>query len=101
LASKGDTNWESAIETGMTRFTRFVLFLLFLVSGFCGLLYQIVWLRMAFASFGVVTSVLSIVVSVFMLGLYVGSWAAGRWIDRLTECFPELLSAPRVGSPAP
>src|SRR5579863_2262300 len=68
----------------MTRFTRIVLFLLFLVSGFCGLLYQIVWLRMAFASFGVITSVLSVVVSVFMLGLFVGSWAAGRWIERLT-----------------
>jgi spermidine synthase len=69
----------------MTPFIRFVLFLLFLASGFCGLLYQIVWMRMAFASFGVVTSVLSVVVSVFMLGLFVGSWSAGRWIDRVTD----------------
>jgi spermidine synthase len=69
----------------MTPFVRFVLFLLFLASGFCGLLYQVVWMRMAFASFGVVTSVLSVVVSVFMLGLFVGSWSAGRWVDRLTN----------------
>ena len=30
---------------------RKVLFGLFFVSGFCGLLYQVVWTRMAFASF--------------------------------------------------
>jgi spermidine synthase len=69
----------------MTPFIRFILFQLFLVSGFCGLLYQVVWLRMAFASFGVVTSVLSVVVSVFMLGLFIGSWAAGRVVDPLTR----------------
>jgi spermidine synthase len=60
------------------------LFGLFLASGFCGLLYQVVWLRLAFAAFGVITPVLSIVLSVFMLGLAVGSWAGGRWIDALT-----------------
>jgi len=35
-------------------------FLLFVVSGFCGLVYQIVWLRLAFAAFGIVTPVLSV-----------------------------------------
>ena len=60
------------------------LFGLFLASGFCGLLYQVVWLRLAFAAFGVITPVLSIVLSVFMLGLSLGSWAGGRWIDELT-----------------
>jgi predicted membrane-bound spermidine synthase len=54
--------------------------MLFFLSGFCGLLYQVVWLRMAFASFGVITPVLSIVISVFMLGLAIGSWLAGRWV---------------------
>ena len=60
------------------------LFGLFLASGFCGLLYQVVWLRLAFAAFGVITPVLSIVLSVFMLGLSLGSWVGGRWIDELT-----------------
>jgi hypothetical protein len=32
-----------------------LLFLLFFLSGFCGLLYQVVWMRMSFASFGVIT----------------------------------------------
>ncbi len=61
------------------------LFGFFFVSGFCGLLYQVVWLRMAFAAFGVITPVLSVVISVFMLGLSLGSWIAGRWVERLTQ----------------
>lgn len=59
-----------------------ILFLLFLISGFCGLLYQVVWVRMAYASFGVITPVLSVVISVFMLGLSIGSWAGGKWINK-------------------
>ncbi len=62
-----------------------VLFLFFLVSGFCGLLYQMVWIRLAFASFGIITPVLSVVISVFMLGLSLGSWGGGRCISYLTR----------------
>jgi len=61
------------------------LFLLFFVSGFCGLLYQIVWVRLAFASFGIITPVLSVVLSVFMLGLSAGSWAAGRSVSSFVK----------------
>lgn len=57
---------------------RSLLTVIFCASGFCGLLYQVVWLRLAFASFGITTTVLSVVVSVFMLGLAVGSWLGGR-----------------------
>ncbi len=57
-----------------------VLFLLFFCSGFCSLLYQVVWVRMAFAHFGVITPVLSVVLSVFMLGLGLGSWLGGKWV---------------------
>jgi predicted membrane-bound spermidine synthase len=69
----------------MNRFTRRVLFLLFFLSGFCSLVYQVVWTRMAFASFGIITPVLSVVLSVFMLGLAVGSWAGGRFIASMVE----------------
>jgi spermidine synthase/MFS family permease len=69
----------------MNQFTRRVLFLLFFLSGFCSLAYQVVWTRMAFASFGIITPVLSVVLSVFMLGLAVGSWAGGRYIVSLVE----------------
>jgi spermidine synthase len=67
----------------MNPFIRRVLFLFFFVSGFCSLVYQVVWTRLAFASFGITTPVLSVVLSVFMLGLAAGSWAGGRWIDPL------------------
>jgi spermidine synthase len=69
----------------LSRPSNAVPFALFVLSGLCGLLYQIVWLRLAFAAFGVITPVLSVVVSVFMLGLSLGSWAAGAWIGRLTR----------------
>jgi spermidine synthase len=69
----------------MNQFTRRVLFFLFFLSGFSSLVYQVVWTRMAFASFGIITPVLSVVLSVFMLGLAVGSWAGGRWIPVLVK----------------
>src|SRR5436853_7269959 len=62
-----------------------LLFLLFFISGFCGLLYQVVSVRLAFASFGVITPVLSVVLSVFMLGLSLGSWAGGKFIFLLVR----------------
>jgi len=65
--------------------SRRALFALFFVSGFCGLLYQVVWVRLAFASFGIITPVISVVISVFMLGLALGSWAGGRWIGVITR----------------
>ncbi|HXE43147.1 MAG TPA: hypothetical protein VN516_08990, partial [Candidatus Baltobacteraceae bacterium] len=40
---------------------------------------------MAFAAFGIITPVLSVVLSVFMLGLAVGSWAGGRYIGSLVK----------------
>jgi predicted membrane-bound spermidine synthase len=64
---------------------RRLLFVLFFLSGFCGLVYQVVWTRMAFAAFGIITPVLSVVLSVFMLGLAVGSWLAGTYAEGLVE----------------
>jgi spermidine synthase len=69
----------------MTQFTRRILFLLFFLSGFCGLLYQVIWTRMAFASFGIIIPVLSVVLSIFMLGLSIGAWAGGRLIGPLQK----------------
>ncbi len=61
------------------------LFVLFFLSGFCSLVYQMVWTRLAFASFGIITPVLSVVISVFMLGLSVGAWAGGLMIPILVR----------------
>jgi spermidine synthase len=55
-------------------------FILFFISGFCSILYEIVWLRLAMAQFGVTSALASIVLSMFMAGLGLGSWGAGRLI---------------------
>lgn len=57
-------------------------FIFFFISGFCSVLYELVWLRLSMAQFGVTTAMVSIVLSVFMGGLGIGSWASGRWIRR-------------------
>jgi spermidine synthase len=57
-------------------------FTFFFISGFCSVLYELVWLRLSMAQFGVTTAMVSIVLSVFMGGLGLGSWASGRWIRR-------------------
>jgi spermidine synthase len=73
-----------------------VIFLCFFVSGFCSLLYQVLWTRLAFAHFGVIIPVLSITVSTFMLGLGLGSFYGGRFAHALSRYFnisPLLLYA--------
>ncbi len=57
-------------------------FIFFLVSGLCSILYEIVWLRLAMAQFGVTSALASIVISVFMAGLGLGSWGSGRLIRK-------------------
>ena len=57
-------------------------FYFFFVSGFCSILYELVWLRLAMAQFGVTTPMVSIVLSTFMAGLGVGSWAAGHLVRK-------------------
>jgi spermidine synthase len=68
------------------------LFVFFFLSGFCSILYELIWLRLAMAQFGVTTALVSIVLSVFMAGLGAGSWLAGaavrRYADRIK--FPPL-----------
>ncbi|MEQ1920390.1 MAG: hypothetical protein ABL955_14460, partial [Elusimicrobiota bacterium] len=60
------------------------LFLLtFFISGFCSLMYEVVWLRLAMGIFGVTAPFVSIFLSVFMAGLGLGSWGAGLLCKRL------------------
>ena len=63
---------EISLPSGLSYFGFFV------VSGFCGLLYEVVWLRLAMASFGVTAALVAVVLSMFMAGLSLGSWGAGR-----------------------
>ena len=72
------------------------VFLCFFVSGFCSLLYEVLWTRLAFAHFGIITPVLSLVVSTFMLGIGVGTAFGGRvadWSSRRLRIQPLFLYA--------
>src|SRR5437588_402309 len=60
-------------------------FLFFFVSGFCSILYELVWLRLAMADFGVTTALVSIVLSMFMAGLGLGSWLAGSLVRTYSD----------------
>ena len=57
-----------------------IFFVFFFVSGFCSILYEIVWLRLSMAQFGVTGALVSIVLSMFMAGLGLGSWGSGYLI---------------------
>jgi spermidine synthase len=60
-------------------------FTFFFISGLCGIVYELVWLRLAMAQFGVTTALTSIVLSMFMAGLGLGSWAAGSLVRAYGE----------------
>jgi spermidine synthase len=72
-------------EIAPTRVTRNMAwyFVLFVGSGFCSILYELIWLRLAMAQFGVTTALVSMVLSMFMAGLGLGSWGSGRLIREL------------------
>jgi len=53
-------------------------FIFFFFSGFCSLLYEVIWIRLGMAHFGVTTPLVSIFLSLFMAGLGLGSWISGR-----------------------
>src|SRR5271170_5416922 len=57
-------------------------YLLFFLSGFPALLYQIVWQRALFTLYGVNIESVTMIVTVFMLGLGLGSLAGGRLSSR-------------------
>jgi spermidine synthase len=59
-----------------------LLYLLFFLSGIGGLIYQVVWVRVFGNVFGNTVYSASVIVAVFMLGLGMGSYLAGRWADR-------------------
>jgi spermidine synthase len=59
-----------------------LLHALFFVSGACGLVYEVVWVRQLGNVFGNTVYSAALVTAVFMGGLGLGSYGAGDWIDR-------------------
>lgn len=65
------------------RFINTLLLLFFLVSGACGLLYEVAWIRAAGTVIGNTAHAVGTVVGVYMGGLALGGWLGGRLADRL------------------
>jgi len=65
-------------NTAKTKTTSPLLLLLFFLSGFAGLCYQVVWIRELSVIFGKTNAAITVVVSVFMLGLGLGSIYWGK-----------------------
>lgn len=73
-------------KTAKTETVFFVLFvsvlLCFLMSGACGLIYQVIWTRKLALIFGTTSYAVSTVLTIFFLGLGIGSLIGGRIADR-------------------
>jgi spermidine synthase len=53
------------------------------LSGAAGLLYQVAWTRSLIGVTSATATAQAFVLAVFMLGLGLGAWLAGRLVDRL------------------
>jgi len=70
--------------------------ILFYISGFSALIYQIVWQRILFTSLGVDSESITIIVSVFMLGLGVGA-LFGAWLVRYKKLLLRIFLIIEIG----
>ena len=60
----------------------YLLLFVFTLSGLAALVYQICWQRLLFTAFGVDIESITIIISVFMLGLGLGALVGGRLADK-------------------
>jgi spermidine synthase len=67
------------------RESRGLVILLFFLSGFSGLIYEVVWVRWLTMYVGGGAFAVSTILTAFMGGLALGSWGAARWVDRVRE----------------
>jgi len=74
-------------STGSGAVSRFSTLILscFFISGMTGLIYEILWTRMIVKIIGSAPFAVAIVLTVFMGGLGLGSYLAGRKIDRIKQ----------------
>ncbi|HEX4999786.1 MAG TPA: fused MFS/spermidine synthase [Terriglobia bacterium] len=62
-----------------------LLYLIFFLSGATGLVYEVVWVRLTGLVFGNTSHAIAVVLSAFMAGLALGSWALGRKTDQVAR----------------
>ena len=70
---------------------RALIFFLFFISGVSGLIYEILWARILTSHFGSSNIANSIIISVFMGGLALGSYISSQHIYKLKKISPILI----------
>ena len=73
--------WGETSPLNLARF-KIWIFLFFFISGFTGLIYQMVWTRLLTLVLGNTHYSIATVLTTFMAGLGLGSFFGGRWVDR-------------------
>jgi len=73
----------------------FVVYVISTLSGVAALMYEVIWFRSLSLVFGGAHLAVATTVSVFMLGISLGNWAAGKWMHLsknliLIYCFLEV-----------
>lgn len=66
------------------------LSLVFFASGFCALIYQVSWQRLLFSHIGIDLSSITVIISVFMVGLGVGDALLTVFLQVSSPCFASL-----------
>lgn len=72
------------------------LSLVFFASGFCALIYQVSWQRLLFSHIGIDLSSITVIISIFMVGLGVGAYFGGRIADRFPSSIIPLFCIAEV-----
>lgn len=62
-----------------------IFMFLFALSGAAGLIYEVVWVRKLILIFGASTHAVTIILTVFMIGLGIGAWFLGRFADQFNS----------------
>ncbi len=96
-AGSVDVSGCDSANADMGRRQRLWLFVLFFVSGFPALLYQVVWQRALLTIYGVNIQSVTMIVSVFMLGLGLGSMAGGWISERPGVSLPAVFGLAELG----
>jgi spermidine synthase len=66
----------------VNRLQRALVLLFFFASGASGLVYEVLWVRQFGVLFGSTVYSAALVTGLYMCGLGLGSWLAGRYADR-------------------
>ncbi len=70
------------VGAGGAQAIRRTILVLFFLSGACGLVYEVVWMRMLTLIFGATAFATSTILASFFTGLALGSFSFGRIVDR-------------------